>query len=266
MKLTMKFAALALAVALPFSAQAHKQWLLPSSTVVAQNEWVTVDAAVSNDVFYFNHVPLRIDALIVTAPDGSTIAPQNLMTGKYRTTFDLQLAQNGTYRLSNSNSSLSASYKVGEETKRWRGTPETFAKEIPADAKELQVMQGQSRVETFITAGKPTELKASGTGLELVPVTHPNDLFVGEAANFKLVIDGKPAAGLKVEIVEEGIRYRKNQKEIAATTDADGAFSVTWPNAGRYWLSVITTDDKTSLPQAKQRRLSYVATFEVLPQ
>lgn len=266
MKLTMKFTLLALALALPFSAQAHKQWLLPSSTVVTPNEWVTVDAAVSNDVFYFNHVPLRIDGLVVTAPDGSTIAPQNLMTGKYRTTFDLQLLQNGTYRLSNNNNSLSASYKVGEETKRWRGTPETFAKEVPVDAKDLEVMQGQSRVETFITAGKPTELKIRGTGLELVPVTHPNDLFEGEAANFKLVIDGKPAAGLKIEIVEEGIRYRKNQKEINLTSDADGAFSVTWPSAGRYWLSVVASDSKTSIPQAKQRRLSYVATLEVLPQ
>lgn len=266
MKFTMKFAVLAFAIALPFSAQAHKAWLLPSSTVVTQNEWVTVDAAVSNDLFYFNHVPLRIDSLVVTAPDGSTVAPQNLMTGKYRTTFDLQLLQNGTYRLSNGGSSLNASYKVGEETKRWRGTAEAFAKEVPADAKDLQVTQGQSRVETFVTAGKPTELKASGTGLELIPVTHPNDLFAGETANFKLVIDGKPAAGLKVEIVEEGIRYRKNQKEIAATSDADGGFSVSWPNAGRYWLSVSTTDDKTTIAQAKQRRLSYVATFEVLPQ
>jgi hypothetical protein len=33
-----------------------------------------------------------------------------------------------------------------------------------------------------------------------------------------------------------------------------------------YWLETTSTDDKTSLPQAKQRRLSYVATLEVLPQ
>ena len=32
----------------------------PSSTV---DQWVTVDAAVSNDLFYFNHVPLRIEDL-----------------------------------------------------------------------------------------------------------------------------------------------------------------------------------------------------------
>ena len=33
-----------------------------------------------------------------------------------------------------------------------------------------------------------------------------------------------------------------------------------------YWLEVATEDDKTSVAQAKKRRLSYVATFEVLPQ
>jgi len=266
MKPTMKFAALALAVALPFTAQAHKAWLLPSSTVLTADEWVTVDAAVSNDIFYFNHTPLRIDNLVVTAPDGSTVTPQNLSTGKYRSTFDLQLVQSGTYRLSNGNSGLNASYKVGEETERWRGTADTFAKEVPANARELQVTQSQSRVETFITAGKPTPLKASGTGLELIPVTHPNDLFAGETANFKLNVDGKPAAGLKVTIIPEGIRYRAGQNEIEITSAADGAFSVTWPGAGRYWLEVTTTDDKTSVPQAKQRRLSYIATLEVLPQ
>ena len=33
-----------------------------------------------------------------------------------------------------------------------------------------------------------------------------------------------------------------------------------------YWLETELQDDKTSFKQAKQRRVSYVATFEVLPQ
>ena len=41
---------------------------------------------------------------------------------------------------------------------------------------------------------------------------------------------------------------------------------MTWPQAGMYWLETGTTDARTSVPQARQRRLSYVATFEVLPQ
>ncbi|MFT4180052.1 MAG: DUF4198 domain-containing protein, partial [Thermomonas sp.] len=53
---------------------------------------------------------------------------------------------------------------------------------------------------------------------------------------------------------------------ITVTTDANGEFKVNWPEAGMYWLETSTTDDKTSVPQAKQCRLSYVATLEVLPQ
>jgi hypothetical protein len=33
-----------------------------------------------------------------------------------------------------------------------------------------------------------------------------------------------------------------------------------------YWINASTQDDKTSLKQARQRRLSYSATLEVLPQ
>ena len=63
--------ALALVAALPLTASAHKAWLLPSQTVLAGNDpWISVDAAVSNDLFYFNHVPLRLDNLVIIAPDG----------------------------------------------------------------------------------------------------------------------------------------------------------------------------------------------------
>ena len=166
------------------------------------------------------------------------------------------------------NAGLSGSWEENGKPKRWRGTPASFATEVPKDAKNLQVAQSVMRVETFVTNGKPTAdaLKPSGEGIELVPVTHPNDLFAGEAATFKLVVDGKPAAGLEVEIIRGGTRYRDAQDEIKATTGADGSFSVTWPKAGMYWLETGTKDTKVSVPQAKERRLSYVATLEVLPQ
>ena len=57
---------IALLAALPVTALAHKAWLLPSQTVLAgEAPWITVDAAVSNDLFYFNHVPLRLDNLTI---------------------------------------------------------------------------------------------------------------------------------------------------------------------------------------------------------
>ena len=268
----MKRSTLALATVLwllPLSALAHKAWLLPSQTVNSgENPVVTVDAAVSNDLFYFNHVPLRLDNLVIVSPDGSRVEALNPATGKYRSVFDVELKQHGTYRIGTYNSGLSASWMEGGERKRWRGNADGFATGVPKDAQGLQVMQAVGRVETFVTNGAPndTALKASGEGIELVPVTHPNDLFAGEEASFRLLLDGKPAAGLEIEIVRGGTRYRNAQDEIKATTDAGGEFKVTWPEPGMYWLETTSQDGKTSVPQAKQRRLSYVATFEVLPQ
>ena len=70
-----------------------------------------------------------------------------------------------------------ATYKdKAGQPKRWRGTPDKFAAEVPADAQDLKVTQSAGRVETYVTVGKPSAVKASGKGLELVPVTHPNDL------------------------------------------------------------------------------------------
>ena len=267
-RFTSRFTSLTLAALLPLMAHAHKAWLLPSATVSTVDQWITVDAAVSNDLFYFNHVPLRIEGLQITAPNGTTVKPENLATGKYRTTFDLHLEQNGTYRLANVNNGIFASYDDNGTTKRWRGPADKFATEVPANAKNLQVSQSAGRVETFVTAGKPTTaaLKPTNVGLELVPVTHPNDLYAGEAAKFGLLLDGKPAANLDVTIIAGGTRYRDHQEEIKATTDAAGQFSVTWPQPGVYWMETGLQDANTSIKQAKQRRISYVATFEVLPQ
>ncbi|PZQ25268.1 MAG: DUF4198 domain-containing protein [Stenotrophomonas acidaminiphila] len=255
--------AIALASVIPVTALAHKAWLQPSQTVIAgSNPWITVDAAVSNDLFYFNHVPLRTEGLVITAPDGSTAEAQNLATGKYRTVFDVELKQQGTYRIATVNKNLMV---------RWglRGAkPEDLATKVPKDAKNLQVSQSIGRIETFVTNGSPndTALKATGEGIELLPVTHPNDLFAGEQAKFRMLVDGKPAAGLEFEITRGGTRYRNAQDEVKVTTDNNGEFSVTWPEAGMYWLETGTQDEKTTIPQAKQRRLSYVATLEVLPQ
>ncbi len=259
---------LALTVATPFAADAHRQWLLPSATVLSgKDPWVTIDAAGSNDLFYFEHRPLRLDNLVLTGPDGRTIAPENMSTGRFRNTFDVRLSQPGTYNFAVLNRGFSASWKVDGQTRRWRGTADELAKEVPADATDLQVTEAYSRVESFATVGKPTlgALKPSGTGLEMEPITHPNDLVANQPAEFRLLLDGKPAAGLDVEIVRGGIRYRDKLGETTVKTDADGKFTFTWPEAGMYWLEASVTDDKTSLKQATRRRAMWSATLEALP-
>lgn len=261
--------AIALLVCLPLSAFAHKVWLLPSQTVLSGAEpLVTVDAAVSNDLFYFNHFPLRLDNLVITAPDGSTVVGENQATLRYRSVFDVPLKQEGTYRIAINNHGLFGSWEENGERRRWRGTPETFAKEVPANAKNLQVSESIGRVETFVTNGAPTEkvFETTGKGIELVPVTHPNDLYVGEKGTFRFLVDGKPVAGMKIEIIQGGTRYRDTQNEVHLTTDERGEFTVEWKEPGMYWLETSSQDSNTQIKQAQNRRLSYAATFEVLPQ
>lgn len=290
MKTAMKWTALALAVCLPLSAHAHRAWMLPSATVLSgEDPWVTVDAAVSNDLFYFEHFPMRlkgigedntppagrpgmpprpIPELQAFAPDGSKAEVENGALGRYRSTFDLHLTQKGTYKLAVANDGLFASWKENGETRRWMGTNEDFVKAVPAKAEDLKVSQNSNRMEVFVTSGNPTEdvLKTTGTGLELASVTHPNDLFAGEAAEFIFLLDGKPAADVEISVIPGGNRYRDDLGEITAKTDAEGKVSITWPNAGMYWLEAEMKTDKGVSKPATERRASYSATLEVLPQ
>jgi hypothetical protein len=162
---------------------------------------------------------------------------------------------------------VAAQWKEDGKTKRWFGPAADYAKNVPQAAAELKAQERASRVETFVTKGKPSALADVTRGISLKPITHPNDLFAGERAEFIMTIDGKPAKLTPVEIVPEGSRYRDQLKSINLKTDDEGRILVTWPQAGRYWLAMDVSIPLTaSATGATTRVLSYSATLEVLPQ
>ena len=229
-----------LALALPIAASAHRGWIVPSATVLSGDVWVTFDAAISNELFYADHNPMRLDAVQAFAPDGSVDKLQNASTGKYRSTFDVALDKPGTWKIGSASQSVTASYTENGEVKRFRGSPEDFAKQVPAGAADLKIVRSFNRNEVFVTRDKPTTevFKPTGKGLELSPITHPNDLVAGEAASFRFLIDGKPAADLEVTIAEGGSRYNP-RPDIKLKTGADGVVKFTLPEAGMYWINAV---------------------------
>lgn len=259
-----------LTIAAPMAAQAARMWIAPSAATTPNvGAVVTIDAAASDELFNVGRA-LPLENLTVTGPDGAAVTPENQFAGKQRSSFELTLAQAGTYKIVLDSDNLFASYKLNGEMKRWRGSADSFAKEVPADAQELNVSRMQNRMETFVSAGKGgmPAAKPAGNGLELEPLTSPTDLFTGDTSRFRLLLDGKPAAGLPVTLVLGGNRYRDALGEITLKTDRDGKFNVKWPGAGMYWLHVRTGDatPKGALGTLAKplRRISYSATLEVL--
>lgn len=255
------------------NAYAHKPWLLPSSTMVeSKDAWVTFDAAISEDLFDIDHQPLKLDNLAVTGPDGAKVELQNAQSGRLRSTFDLKLAKPGTYKVALVQQSVMGSYKLKGESKRFRGSEESLAKDVPAGAEDVKITRMQSRLESFVSANKTDEavFKPTGVGLELVPVTHPNDMRAGEKATWRFLLDGKPAANQAFSLIPGGVRYRGTLGEVRQSTDAKGELTFALPPAGMYLVSAswpaAAAPEPGQAPQFAPRRVTYAATVEILPQ
>jgi uncharacterized GH25 family protein len=278
-------ALLAVSVLLPLAAHAHMTWLLPNaSQVTGKDPVVSVDAAVSEDLFIYSR-GLKLEAVRITGPDGADVEAENRSSARHRDSFDFKLLKNGTYRVSNVGRSMTATYKLGGETRRFRGSLEAFSKEVPAQAEVTAAAVSVNRLLTFVSKEEPGSLKfvPEGEGLELVPLDPVTDLSNGDSSRFRLLLDGKPLPEASITLLREGNRYRYKLGEVLIKSDAKGEFSIAWSEAGRYWLGV-NHGGRPPAPAAAAasgtapvaaveagtrelplKRASLSATFEVLP-
>lgn len=285
------------------AAHAHRVWILPSQTVLSgTDQWVSFDAAVSNNLFFPNHRPVSLESIEVRGPDGQPVKIENATGGQVRSSFELQLQQQGTYVISlkpgtgrrpagggagpggptakkgggtkkgggfaGGEGSLFGSYEENGKIERWRGTPETLVSEGMAKKPGFKLTEsGGRRVVTFVTAGKPSKdiLKPEGKGLEIDYVTHPNDLVTGEPATFRLLVDGKPAAGAEVTVVRGDDRFRNEAGDATYKTAADGTVKIKWTHPGRYWLEASARAPGQLHGVPSEKSYTYIATYEVLP-
>jgi len=151
---------------------------------------------------------------------------------------------------------------------RWRGTLEELKEQGMASKPEFSLSErGRSRLVTFVTLGEPndTVIKPEGDGVEIdFSRTHPNDVNTDEPGTFRVLADGKPAAGAKVTIVLEGDRYREAEDAIILFTDAQGWFSVDWPASGRYHVQASASSKGTLHGVPSTKSGSYSVILEVL--
>jgi len=249
------------------AAQAHRPWMIPNTSVIETDReaWVTIDGAISEGLFENDFMPLKLDGLTVTGPDGNTGPAPAAITGKHRSSVDILLPTDGTYRITLGANNVMGSYKLNGEMKRFRGGDAP-----PAGATEVKTTTTVQRQDTFVTRNKSSDgaLKPTNAGLEMVALTNPTELRAGEKAKFRFQLDGKPLANFPFSLIPGNVKYRGTLGEMRLTTDANGEASFTLPAPNMYWLSAAYPANAPRGPGVEQpaKRYSYSATFEILPE
>lgn len=253
-----------LLAALALRAAAHTPYLAPASFEVRPDSVVTLDASFA-ETFFVPEVVFDNSDFVVTLPDGSTKAPDTVQRLKTRAVVEHTLpGQKGTYRFSTGNR-LGAVFRTWEVNGKTESSRDP-AKPLPAGAKLLSHYQSLSRSEVYLTAGGPTTaaLKPYGKGLELVPVTHPSDLYRGEHFDFVVQYDGTPLADQKVEFnraVGDGVRQ---PAPVIVTTDAAGKARFALDQAGSYLALIRYRGPAPSGAAAPMYGNNYTLSFRVL--
>jgi uncharacterized GH25 family protein len=123
------------------------------------------------------------------------------------------------------------------------------------------------RVETYVTKGAPSDgaLRASGKGLELEPVTHPNEIYVDQGFSFVLLVDGKPVGDVGVTVFRGGNAYEDRKIFAEARTGKEGRIDLSFDKPGVYLLKASYPPRRAPSERPPAQAFSYTLTFEVHP-
>ena len=252
-------AAAAFAAAVPGASFAHVPYLMPNFFAVSERDHVTVEASFTEDLFAPD-VVMKSDAWFVRGPSGPTPIKEVTYL-RDLAAFEAALPAAGTYR-------ISSGERLGRKSKMYKAADGQWAMggegaEPPAGVTLVDV-QSVTAAEVYVTRGAPSQeaLKPAGKGLELKPITHPNEIFAKAPAAFELQFEGKPLSGAAVTVYRAAGAYDGKKVAADVTTDAAGRVSFTPPDAGTY-LALVR--HRTAAPQGAEtpyRSYSYALTFE----
>ncbi len=243
------------------SAQAHTPYLAPTSFVVPKSGLVTLDASFA-DRFFVPEVAFDQSTFTLVDSSGATLLPQTRHNLKTRVVLEHTLPSKGTYRFS-SGQRYGAVFKIYElngERRSLRGN-----EPLPEGATLVEHFQSITLAETYLTHTAPDSaaLKPYNKGLELVAVTHPNDIYQGEAAKFTLLFNGKPLAGQTLDIFKADGSGDSHKPQVSLATDKQGSVEFTLQQPAVYLAQVRYRHPAPQGAAAPAYSYTYTLTFPV---
>ena len=116
-----------------------------------------------------------------------------------------------------------------------------------------------------MTRGAPSDaaVKTIGKGFELKPLIHPNEVFLDTGFAFEILMDGKPAQGVELEVFRAGNAYEDKKVYGEVETDGSGRAEVTFDRPGIYVLTTRHPGRPTPGEAPPPRSYTYALTIEV---
>jgi len=253
--------ALALVLTAPF-ASAHTPYLAPASFEPVFQGWVTLDASFA-EAFFVPEVVFDNSEFRVTDPAGKTAAPLTVERLKTRAVVEHQLKEKGTYRFSTGvrHGAIFRTYELNGERKALRDPKEA----LPEGAKLLDHFQAVTLAETYITLGAPDKaaLKPWSKGLEVVAISHPNDVYEGEAFRVQVQFDGKPLNDQAIQVFPTHTGNDHEKALLDVKTDANGFVDLALPKAAVYLLQTRYQHAAPKGAEVPKYSYTYTLTFEI---
>ena len=184
--------------------------------------------------------------LWIIHPKGWLGRPSSIFVGQTRTVGEIELREPGTYRIETDHPVQYVTEFEVNGKKRWVGK----SKDQLPGKKILQSAHRWSQTTTFVTVKKYTKpvLEPTGAFLEIVPVTHPNKIFVGKPFVVQVLSRGQSVTGQHVHAYSE--MDSGHDATLAAVTDADGECELIFPSPGKYLLTVNLRQDAKDFSRA----------------
>lgn len=211
----------------------HQQWILPNFFYTnRESPWLGIEHTWGDQRFVPRQGPGT--PLSIIHPQGWRMGrPSSIYVGQTRTVAEMELTERGTYRIETDHPVQYVAEIEVDGKKRWVGK----SKDQLPGKKILQSAHRWSQTTTFVTVKKYTKrvLESTSAFLEIVPVTHPNKIFVGKPFVVRVLSRDQLVADQKVQVYSE--MDSGHDATLAAVTDGDGECELIFPSPGKYLLT-----------------------------
>jgi uncharacterized GH25 family protein len=216
--------ALAAVLVLPLSSQAHMFWLLTDRDAPKINEAVQVEIGFGHKFPKDEEIKAeRLGSVKALGPDGQEVPLKKISLSRY----ELVPSQKGAYV-------ITAQMAPGFVCRTPKGMKMGTKKEVP-DANLCFRFDFAGKTLVNVDAPQQGFDRLGRSTLEIVPLKTLQALKVGETLPVRVLFQGKPVAGAKIESTHEGADPQKPFVSLGKT-DAQGEIQVKLDQPGRWLL------------------------------